>query len=356
VNIKTIKVEKLRNINHAELCFSSSTNLIVGNNGAGKTSLLEAIYLLARARSFRQGQQKSQINKESDHLLIYAITEDQHQHEHRIGFYRTRAKTRVKIDGKKANKLSSLAKNLPTVLITPHSHRLIEEGPEHRRRILNWGVFHVEHQFQSQMATFSRSLAQRNTALRSGSTDLQVWDKAFLESAQAVYDSQERYFGKLKQEIFNLSEGMSFLEGLEIKFYRGWNKNFRLADLLKDRITTDKERGFTGVGPQRADIEISIGRVPTKQLLSRGQQKLLVTIILLAQSKLLEKSTGEKPIFLFDDLESELDNQSIETICRLIATQQSQTFLTSLNAERLITFQWSNSIRMFHVEHGRFCS
>jgi DNA replication and repair protein RecF len=356
VNIKSLKVENLRNIHHADLCFSSSTNLILGNNGAGKTSLLEAIYLLARARSFRQGQQKSQISKESDHLLIYAITEDQKQQEHRIGFYRTKTNTQVKIDGQQANKLSLLAKNLPTVLITPNSHRLIEEGPEHRRRILNWGVFHVEHQFQSKMAKFSRSLVQRNTALRTGSKDLHVWDKAFLDSAQAVYDSQERYFQKLKQEIYNLTQGMSYLEGLEIKFYKGWNKSFRLSELLKDRLTTDRERGFTGIGPQRADIEISIDSVPTKQLLSRGQQKLLVTIILLAQSKLLEKSTGEKPIFLFDDLESELDNQSIETIWYLLEEQRSQTFITSLRAERLNNYQWSNSIRMFHVEHGRFCS
>lgn len=354
MNIKSIKVENLRNINHTELSFSSSTNLIIGNNGAGKTSLLEAIYLLARARSFRQGQQKSQINKKSDHLLIYAITEDHQHQEHRIGFYRTRNNTQVKIDGQQVTKLSLLAKNLPTVLITPNSHRLIEEGPEHRRRILNWGVFHVEHHFQSQMTHFSRSLLQRNTALRSGSKDLQVWDRAFLESAQAVNESQERYFSKLQKEIFNLSHGIRFLEGLEIALNRGWKKNHSLAELLKERLTTDKERGFTGVGPQRADIEISIDRVPTKQLLSRGQQKLLVTIILLAQSKLLEKSTGEKPIFLFDDLESELDHQSIETICSLLEAQQSQTFITSLNEDRLNNYQWSKSIRMFHVEHGRF--
>jgi DNA replication and repair protein RecF len=356
VNIKSIKIENLRNINHAELALSSNTNLIIGNNGAGKTSLLEAIYLLARARSFRQGQQKSQINKESDHLLIYATTEDQHHQEHKIGFYRNKSNTKVKIDGQKANKLSQLAKNLPTVLITPNSHRLIEEGPEHRRRILNWGVFHVEHQFQPKMAGFSRSLLQRNTALRSGSKDLQVWDKAFLDSAHVVYESQERYFGNLKQEILTLAQGINFLEGLEIKFYRGWNNNFTLSELLKDRLPTDKERGFTGVGPQRADIEISINRVPTKQLLSRGQQKLLVTIILLAQSKLLEKSTGEKPIFLFDDLESELDNQSIQTICCLLEAQKTQSFITSLNAERLNNYQWSKSIRMFHVEHGKFSS
>jgi DNA replication and repair protein RecF len=355
VKLRTIKVENLRNINFAELSFSPNINLITGNNGAGKTSLLEAIYLLARARSFRQGHQKSQINKGSDHLLIYAITEDQQNQQHRIGFYRTRTKTQVKINGQKANKLSLLAKNLPTVLITPNSHRLIEEGPEHRRRILNWGVFHVEHQFQTIMATFSRSLLQRNTALRSGSRDLQVWDKAFLDSAQNVHEFQKRYFRNLKEEILNLIQGLNCLDGLDIKFYSGWNESFRLSELLKDRLRTDKERGFTGVGPQRADIEISIDRVPTKQILSRGQQKLLVTIILLAQSKLLEKSTGEKPIFLFDDLESELDNQSIETICSLLKQQNGQTFITSLNAERFNNHLWSNSIRMFHVEHGRFC-
>jgi DNA replication and repair protein RecF len=354
VKIRHLKIEHLRNITIAELDFNKSVNVISGDNGAGKSTLLEAIYLLSKSRTFRQGQKKSPIQQGSDHFLIYATSIDQHNQAHRIGFYRSHRETKVKIDGQRTDKLSKLARNIPTALVTPQSHRLIEEGPEQRRRLLNWGVFHVEHHFQTTMANFSRTLLQRNNALRSLNHKLEIWDKAFVESALKVNKFQKKYFNAWKKEILGLCENISFLQSLNINFHPGWRENLDLSELLEERRHSDKERGFTGIGPHRADVEIKIDSIPTKQILSRGQQKVLITVILLAQARLLEANIGEKPIFLFDDLDSELDSKSTQLIAKLLAEQNNQTFITSLNKEKIRSLDWSETPEMFHVEHGRF--
>lgn len=354
MKLNSLKIENLRNITRAELDFSTNINIVTGDNGAGKTTLLEAIYLLARAKSFRPGHQRSPIQQGSDHLLLFAHTEDVGSNRHKIGFYRKASTTQVKIDNERVHQLSALARYLPTALITPQSHRLIEEGPEQRRRLLNWGVFHVEQHYKTIMANFMRALLQRNNALRTGARDMRVWESSFLIQATTVSKLQQIYMQRLQREIGSIANKVPFLEQLSIKFYPGWKINYTLEESLNDKRTRDLERGFTSVGPHRADVEFIIDDVSAKHVLSRGQQKILIAVVLIAQARLLEEHSGEKPIFLIDDLESELDPTSIDAVCKLLNEQMSQTFITSLNKQSLRKRPWIQKPEMFHVEHGEF--
>ncbi len=352
--IRKVNIQNLRNISTAELDFSPEINIITGDNGAGKTTLLEALYLLGRAKSFRQGNHRTLIKKDCDNLLLYAAIEDDKRATFNIGFSKRSHETLVKIDGVRATKLSELASSLPICLITPHSHRILEEGPEHRRKLLNWGVFHVEHDYRLKMSDFKRALLQRNTVLKSGSNDLSVWNKTFIEHAYLVSERQARYFEIWKNEILEISKQIEFLDGLDITLDSGWKSDQRLEDSIESRLRADRERGFTTVGPHRADLIFKIGGSHTKQTLSRGQQKILITIVLLAQARIQQSLRGKSPIFLIDDMESELDTSSMRIVTSLISQQSNQFFITSLMPKDIAEERWKKRVEVFHVEHGVF--
>jgi DNA replication and repair protein RecF len=354
VFIQTLKIEHLRNIASAELHFTNNINIVYGENGAGKTSLLEAIYLLGRAKSFRTSNRKSPIEKGRERTSLFALIENNKSSTHRVGLTRRGKETKVKIDGQPVNKLSKLANTIPITIVTPQSHRLIEEGPEHRRRILNWGVFHVEPRFKALMGDYTRSLLQRNKALREGSPDLSAWTHKLIHTARQVNEIQSKYFTLWREELLTKSNTFPFLEGLDIYFSKGWPEEADLKEMILSREASDREKGFTTLGPHRADVAFRVGGMEAGQLLSRGQQKVLIVTVLLSQARLLEKDRAVKPIFLCDDLDSELDYKSLARLCELIDEQKCQTFITTLDPNRLTTGVWTEKTSMFHVEHGHF--
>jgi DNA replication and repair protein RecF len=354
VIINTLTIDNLRNITHTELNFSPNTNIITGDNGAGKTTLLEAIYLLGRAKSFRPGHPSSIIQRGKKSLMLFSQLIDTASHQHKIGLERSGSNLRIKIDGVTAKKLSTLAKTLPIVLITPQSHRLIEEGPEHRRRILNWGVFHVEHHYKKTMSKFQKSLLQRNNALRDGAVALDVWNSSFANYATEVAQQQSAYFDSWSHQLKKIIEGIPYFSNLTVTYNRGWPKGEELSEALESRNNIDKEKGYTTLGPHRADIALQLDGKAIKQTLSRGQQKVLITCIFLAQARVFREKIGESPIFLFDDLDSELDTTSINSVLGLIDKIHSQVFITTLNPNRFKHQGWTGSSSLFHVEHGEF--
>jgi DNA replication and repair protein RecF len=354
VIIKRLTIQHLRNIESADLDFSPKVNIVSGGNGAGKTTLLEAIYLLARAKSFRIGSQTTPIQKGKERLTIYAEAQDAQNIEHRIGLEKGGSERRIRIVGRSVTRVSELARLVPIALVTPMSHKILEDGPRNRRRLINWGLFHVEHDFKSLMTDFSKSLLQRNNALRKGSRDLSVWDETFSDCAERVSVRQERYVEGLRSHLFDLCSEIHFLRKIDISFSKGWSKEETLRDAILKRRVQDRENGYTHAGPQRCDLILKIDGSPIRQILSRGQQKILIALILVAQAKLLEKARGEKPVFLFDDLQSELDENSVGMVSRLLDDQRLQTVITSVSGESVSSMPWSIAPRLFHVEHGSF--
>ena len=174
MRIEKLKIENLRNISDADIDFSEKINFLKGANGAGKTTVLEAIYLLARSKSFTKGTQKTVVQQGKGSMTLYLVGSNRKGEKIRVGLQKTKNITNIKLNGNPVKKLSEIVKAIPISLITPQTYKILDEGPEFRRRLINWGVFHVEHQFANVARKYTRALAQRNQALKGSSRDIDI--------------------------------------------------------------------------------------------------------------------------------------------------------------------------------------
>lgn len=274
----------------------------------------------------------------------------------------TKFKTLVKINGEQAKSAAVLAEYLPLQLITPDSIDLIEGPAKNRRQFIDWGVFHVEHQFIDQWRMVQRQVKQRNALLKSvargahaGSPLLQEissWDEQLLISSKVVDSARKAYLADLTPYIMAYVE--TFLPGfdLSVDYYAGWPKGANLADLLLTSLEKDIKQGYTFYSPNRADIRLKIGDNSASDVLSRGQMKLLVCGLKLAQAKLLAEQQGIQSIFLVDDLAAELDPENRAKLCAALDLIGSQVFITSVDKDSIIKHLPNSSCKVFHVEHG----
>ena len=353
--ILKLELKQFRNIEVAELSLSPRFNLISGKNGSGKTSLLEAIYLLGCGKSFRSTQVEPLIREEANATIIHGENEDGFS----IGLKKSRnQKHTLKLNGATQPNWDNVARTLPTRILDSGTFRLLEGGPRARRQFMDWGVFHVEHRFVDYWRRSRKSLANRNRLLKSQPLDrsqLLPWDRELASAGEEMDRSRRRYMDRfipVFQSIYSeLTGGMS--DELTISYLRGWQEDLALLEALQQSRESDIRYGVSRTGPQRADIEIRLGKRKALELLSRGQQKLLVCALQLAQGRLLTASIHRQCVFLVDDLPSELDRDNRIRVLDQLAGLNSQIFITAVDPGSLdfISAQHSEAM-MFHVEHG----
>jgi len=348
-------IRHFRNLHHVDLDPSQDINLITGQNASGKTSLLEAIYFLGRASSFRTNRFDKILEKGESELSVYATQISKNGKKVPFGVIKGSKKVQIRINEQKINKVSNLVLNLPLQVIHPNSHQLLEEGPHYRRRFLDWGVFHVEQSFYPAWQRYQIALKQRNTALRNRNSRelIKVWDKELLESGNIIHIQRLQYVndlqGLLHQYINPVLGDLDF----KLNYQPGWKKETTFAESLQQSLQTDLERGFTTVGPQRADIAITLDGQKASERISRGQQKVLVTCLLLAQTGLYNLKTEKECILLIDDVAAELDSDNRDKLLSVLQDMRVQMFLTAIGDETLKPMMdKSLTSRMFHVEHG----
>lgn len=352
MQIEFLSIENLRNVINAELEPSSSINLITGKNGAGKTTILESIYLLARARSFRQSQNINLIRKDAELLNIFTKIQNSSGITHKIGLQKKRRTTKVRKDGGKITRLSDLAKSLPITVITSNIQRIIEDEPKHRRRLLNWGMFHVEHDFGNLASRYKKALNQRNNALRKSERQLSVWDRQVATLGSEINQKMANYVNEWNTALSLITSQTGIIKPIRLEVRSGWRDGFSLLEALNANKKIDIERGFTSCGPHRSDVRILEGSELLKNRLSRGQLKLSAILMILGQSVIQSNKTGESPILLGDDLHSELDVDSYQSLLNMISKIGMQSFITTLDEreEKKIIEQCRG--KLFHVEHG----
>ena len=270
----------------------------------------------------------------------------------KIGLKRQGSKTEIKLNGNNLKKLSDLVTSLPISLVTPQTHRIIEEGPEYRRRLLNWGVFHVEHEYRQLVQKYNRILLQRNSALKENQKLSSIWDDQLSQCGERIQTMQGNYVQNWFYIFRILSDGIESLKAVEMAYQPGWDKTYALSECLKTKVDVDRKRGYTSVGPHRSDVTITLGGRPAREILSRGQQKLLMTLLMIGQSKLLEQAYGEKVIFLIDDFHSELDTASQEIIINKLLSEGIQAVITTIDRNESLKGISVSNAYMFHVEHG----
>ena len=357
--LKRLTVTGVRNLQPVTLHPSPRINIIHGANGSGKSSLLEAIHLLGLARSFRSTRLQPVIQRGLDACTVFGEVIQPSGVVNSIGITRSKqADYQIRIDGQTVRSIAELAETLPLQLINPDSFRLLEGAPKQRRQYLDWGVFHVEHQFLPVWQRLQKGLKQRNSLLRRGRIQrslLAPWESEVVNAAEKVDEYRRAYLQQLKPVFEDILSRLVELDDLTLSYYRGWDKEKPLNQVLDEQFERDSVLGYTQAGPQRADLRLRSGTMNAVDVLSRGQQKLVVCALKIAQGSLLKcQGVQQDCVFLVDDLPSELDESHRRALCALLEDLECQIFVSSVEAEQMRDC-WKNDtpLSMFHVEHGR---
>ena len=357
MKLDKVQLTNFRNISSASLSPSPALTIIRGINGSGKSSLVESIFYLGFGRSFRTNKHTSVIKSEEEEFSVFATCRSEKGETLKVGFQRRRNDTfTCSINGEHSNKLSDLVSLVPVQLFTPQSTDLILGSPSERRRFCDWGLFHVEHDFQKLSVQFSKFLKHRNALLKQQS-DLSApqnlyWEQCFLERAEALSLKREEYILKLAP-IFR-KYATTFLPEYEVSlnYHKGWEKDASLAQSLVKKREYDGKIGHTTSGPHKADIKLKVNGVNAQELLSRGQLRMAVAALQMAQTELFNTLTNRKSIFLLDDVGAELDADKRELFIDGLLDMDTQVFVTAIESSQLEFIQKYNEKKMFHVEHG----
>lgn len=352
--LASIRVQQFRNILQAELTPAPAINLILGENGSGKTSLLEAIFLLAMGRSFRSRFLKALVNKEHSQLTVFARSDDHTP----IGLqYDLLSGLQIRLNNAPLKKLSDLAQHLPVQFIPANCHQFFELGPKFRRRMVDWGVFHVEHHFNFHWQSYKKSLQQRNAAIKQHKpkAEISLWDMYLIQHGTLITQMRQRYlkrlleyFRPLFQELCPELSDTKF----SLRYLQGWNKEKEFSIYLAENLDRDLALGYTRSGAHAADWSLRVDGADPYEMLSRGQQKLFFLALSMAQIKLLADTKQlTDSILLIDDLSSELDWQHQQTVISTLRTLPVQSFISTTN-DALKSLLHEENDMLFHVKHG----
>jgi DNA replication and repair protein RecF len=349
-----LRIERLRCLDAFDLDLPVGWTAFVGANGAGKTSILEAIYLLSHGRSFRGGARDALTAIGSSGFSVFGRFLHADGRERRLGLARQGNRMEARVDGEVAS-LGSLVEASAVVCFEPGSHELIHGAAEGRRRLVDWGVFHVEHGFLGQWRRYQRALRQRNAALRDlASPDvLAPWEVEMADAGEQLTRHRVAYIERLRPVLeATFAEFVAELGDSSLVFERGWREESTLAEALMEARSRDRDRGHTTRGPHRADWTIGFDRAPRREHLSRGQEKLCALAFLLAQARLYASVQGEWPVLCFDDLASELDAEHQRRVLDVVRASGAQVLLTGTELPAGMSIG-SAGLDVFHVEQGR---
>ncbi|RDE18805.1 DNA replication/repair protein RecF [Motiliproteus coralliicola] len=356
MSISQLSITQLRNLASLKLELSSQTNLFYGPNGSGKTSILEAVHLLSLARSFRTNKHKHYIQHQQPESVLFARVQGP-QGELPVGFQRSQdASLKVRIGGEPIDAVAELAELVPIQLINSDTFRLLEGSPSIRRQYIDWGGFHLESRFMAAWKAVRRALSQRNSLLKYGKLEPSVraaWDREFIDRANELDGYRRTYLEQLIPCFERLLAELVELDQLSLHYHCGWDQKKGLDQVLEQGFERDRQLGFTQQGPQRADLKVKMRGMLASEVLSRGQQKLVVSALKVAQGYLLRQQTERRCIYLIDDLPAELDRHHRQRLCRLLEQLDSQVLVTSTDRE---AFEgcWSEQVevREFPIRNG----
>jgi len=355
MTIHRLQIGQFRNLNQVRIAPSAHINVLHGDNGSGKTSVLEALFFLTHGRSFKASKTHNIIQQGRDDCTVFATVGEGRLP---VGVQRkTNGQTDIRISGEPVSALSELASLLPVQFINAEAFQILEGSPRHRRQFLDWGVFHVEQKFLGAWRRTQKALKHRNTLLRSGRIDvkeLAAWEYELVQYAEEVDRLRSTYLTAFEQDFTALIASFGDIPEVSLHYQRGWDKTRSLADVLLDSLDRDKKRGFTQSGPQRADVRVKTGKEDASDILSRGQQKIVVSALKLAQGKHLIKTKEQKRvIYLLDDLPAELDRHHLQKVCQVLEGIDAQVFITCIDPAVFDgIWQNPNNVKMFHVEQG----
>lgn len=348
MSLAELHIQNLRCIEAVQLELHPRCTLVWGANGAGKTSILEAAFLLGRGRSFRTRQTEQLVRRGAERLVVFGRIERPIPHAAGFEFDRSQG-AQARLDGYSVRSLADLTLVFPVQVIDPDIHKLIEEGGRRRRRWLDWAVFHVEPGFGEAWYRYARALRQRNAALKTRPTEARPWEAELAEQGEEISAARRRVLAQLEPYWKSMLTSLN-CPPATLSYAQGWAEPLHLQEALSAARARDSARQATTVGPHRADLRIAVDAKPAREVLSRGQQKLTAAALTLAQLRLLSDTAGLFPTLLLDDPAAELDTAHQADFVAEISRLRGQLVITALQPE---IPGFTQPDRVFHVEQGQ---
>lgn len=357
--ITALRITDFRNLAQVNLVPATlGLNVIYGQNGSGKTSLLEAIYYLGHGRSFRSSVSAQLIRHQNSKFSLYSQLVSKDKCLLPLGMERhTNGSTQMRLSESDASNIAQFAELLPIRVINSQSHQLFEAGPAYRRKFLDWGLFYHYEQFLTVWRHFERTLKQRNSLLKQqrSSNELFSWSEELAKHAYNLHELRQNYVQILTPILATLTQELLGFSDLHVSYHPGWNDAEDYLDVLTQNTSDEYRLGSTQYGPHRADLDITIDGIAAKHFLSRGQQKMLICGMILAQGIALERHVNKHLIYLIDDLPAELDEENRQKLIAQLIKQQTQVFITAIGQADIydsISKELHLPMKVFHVEHG----
>lgn len=350
-------INNFRNIEQASISPTPDFNFLIGANGSGKTSVLEAIYTLGHGRAFRTLHTNRIIRHDQPAFVLHGRIADKEyiQRDIAVGLMKDRlGSTKIRINNDDRPGVAALARLLPIQLITPEGFRLLNGGPKYRRAYIDWGCFHQSPDFFQKWSNYRRLLKQRNAALRQTLRYEHIlpWDQELAPLAEEISALRLEYSRAIIAGIMETCAQFLPECTLTFSFQRGWDKDRNYATLLEQQFQRDRELTYTAHGPHKADFRIRTEGVPVEEVLSRGQLKLLVCALRLAQGEHLSQRSNQKCLYLIDDFASELDECRRHLLGVRLKAAYAQVFVSAISADHIIDMVDEKG-KMFHIKKGK---
>lgn len=355
MRVTRLHFQDLRCLREVELHPGPGLNLLTGANGAGKTSVLEGLHLMAYGRGFRGRVRDGLVRAGSEALQVFVEwSEAGGERTRRAGLRHSGQSWEGRLDGETVGQLGELCAALMVVSFEPGSHALVSGQSEPRRRYLDWGLFHVEQDFLSLWRRYARALKQRNALLKAGARDGQLdsWDHELAEAGEPLSRRRAAYLARLQARLPEVMAALGpSLGEPRLDYLAGWRSaELSLADALLVARDRDRSLGHTTVGPHRADWRIGFVGKPAQEPLSRGQAKLAALGCLMTQAEdCAVERDGDWPVILLDDLASELDRDHQQRTLAWLTRSQAQVFITGTEIPPHLA---TGPATWFHVEQG----
>jgi DNA replication and repair protein RecF len=362
MHLSRISLVNFKNYDQLELSFSRKINCFVGDNGTGKTNLLDAIYYLSMTKSYFNPVDTHNIRHGEEHFLIQGEYEREELTEKiHCGVQKNKPK-QFRRNRKDYARLAEHIGLLPVVMISPADSSLISEGSEERRKFMNAVISQFDPEYLECLLRYNRALAQRNILLKDFHRHdryqpelLEIWDEQLIGNGSYIHKRRLDFVGELVpifQEFYDsVSEGRERV-GLE---YSSQLNTGDLAALLKKHEQKDRILQYTTAGIHKDDLDMSLSGFPIKRIGSQGQQKTFLVALKLAKFDFIRKVNGIQPVLLLDDVFDKFDARRVRQIIRLVAEHQfGQIFITDTNRDRMkeVLNELAIDYKLFLVESG----
>jgi len=360
--LRKLTLINFRNYQEATLEFSDSVNCFTGNNGSGKTNLLDAIYYLSMTRSYFSATDSHNIRHGEQMFMIQGEFDLEGVPETILCASRTGQKKQFKRNQKEYERLSDHIGLFPVVMVAPTDQELITEGSEIRRKFIDSIISQYDHAYLEDLIRYNQVLSHRNTLLKQAAftgfadwTSMSVWEEQLVNYGHRIYEKRKAFisgFEPLFNDLFHFISNSHERAGIE---YESGLNEASLSDLLKINRSKDLSLQYTSVGIHKDDLAFLVSGYPAKKFASQGQQKSLVIALKLAHFTYLKNLGFPKPIVLLDDIFDKLDDNRVSRLMDLVSRDEfGQLFITDTHSERIpaIFRNIDIAVKMFPVEDG----